>query len=79
MLLCCLPWRRLAALIDEAEAKDGEVEELHKKRREVRGGGCRACNHLGAAVASAGRVHPQLTRAVKRLHSDTVQRTRHPL
>lgn len=39
MLLCCLPWRRLAALIDEAEAKDGEVEELHKKRREVRGGG----------------------------------------
>ncbi|KAL4436789.1 hypothetical protein ABPG75_003928 [Micractinium tetrahymenae] len=29
---------RLAELIDEAEVKDGEMEELHKKRREVKSG-----------------------------------------
>lgn len=37
-LPACLPAcaRRLAEVIDEAEARDGEVEELRRKRSEVR-------------------------------------------
>lgn len=44
---------RLGEVIDEAEARDGELEELHKKRREVRGpvvgvkGGWAGCAGVG--------------------------------